>query len=723
MKRQVQYLSRIPGRNCSAGFQLTCNAPEAWRSLGPHDPGASQSAGEREVNARAIAPSLDDSLLRSFVEALPDPCVVIDGAGRVLAVNRAWRELPRRNEAAVAASNPVGIDYLALFKSSTADESVAKALIGIKAVLSGQWEHFEHEYIRPMPPTFRWFRMTVHPWRELGTNAIIFHRDITAEKFGPLTPQTVGQEFRSLADAAPVMIWMSGPEKECIFASRQWLEFTGARLEDALGEGWPQFVHPDDRDALLKAFHTAFDQKHELAHEYRLRHKDGDYRWVRDRGSPRYDAQNQFLGFTGSVWDLSEQRQATDEAYRATRYANLVRDLAVVVNCATTMREALQRSLDVICEAMNFPVGHALLINDDEPELAKSAHIVHVKDPKRFAALFEMSSRMTWPADLGAPGEVLRSGKPLFTDVLANTEFPERYPRSQASYDAGLRGGIHLPILVDDKVEAIIEFGSEYLIASDQDIIDTLMAAGERLSRFFERRRAQIKFLMQKEELQASAERLFAVAGRLVDSQEDERRRIAREIHDDFTQRLALVSMKIGNLSTKDRNLTPEELDSHLEEIRKSTVAVANDLRDLSHQLHPALLQLLGLVRALRALCEEFQRARGIETVFEASASDQDASEPAAMCLYRVLQESLMNVSKHSDSTSTRVSLIRQADQLEMRVRDEGRGFNPDAEGRQGIGLMNIEERVRLLNGKLSVNSNPGGGTEIVVQIPAVPLT
>ncbi len=672
------------------------------------------------MKADAVSPSWDYSLLHSFIEALPDACVIIDGAGRVLAVNRVWRELPRRNEAAIAASDPVGIDYLALFKSSTADESVARALTGITAVLSGQREHFEHDYIRPVSPTFRWFRMTVHPWRELGTNAIIFHRDITAEKLGNVTPHTIEQEFRSLADAAPVMIWMSGPDKECIFVSRQWLEFTGARLEDTRGEGWPQFVHPDDREPLKRIFFAAFDQKREFAHEYRLQHKDGGYRWVRDRGSPRYDVQNQFLGFTGSVWDLSEQKQASDESHRATRDAHLVQKVAEIANTATTMREALQRSLDVICETLGFPVAHALLINDDQSELAKSAHIVYVKDRGRFATLFAMSNRMTWPADFGAPGEVLRSGKPLFTDVLANTKFPERYPRSQASYDAGLRGGIHLPVLVDDKVEAIIEFGSEQQIASDHEVVDTLVAAGERLSRFFERRRAQIKFLMQKEELQASAERLFAVAGRLVDSQEEERRRIAREIHDDFTQRLAVVSMKIGNLAGRDRASTSGELDAGLEDVRESIVAVAGDLRDLSHQLHPTMLALLGLVRSLRALCDEFQRARGIETVFETSASDEDASEQAAMGLYRVLQESLMNIAKHSNSARAYVSLTRRADQLEMQVRDEGRGFNPQAEGRQGIGLINIEERMRLLEGTLLINSHPGNGTEIVVRVPAV---
>ena len=154
----------------------------------------------------------------------------------------------------------------------------------------------------------------------------------------------------------------------------------------------------------------------------------------------------------------------------------------------------------------------------------------------------------------------------------------------------------------------------------------------------------------------------------------------------------------------------PADLDAGLEDVRESIVAVAGDLRDLSHQLHPTMLALLGPIRALRALCEEFQRARGIETVFEASASDQDASEQAAMCLYRVLQESLMNIAKHSGSTSARVTLTRQADQLEMRVRDEGRGFIPGQDVRQGIGLTNIEERVRLLEGELVVNSKPGRG-------------
>ena len=385
------------------------------------------------------------------------------------------------------------------------------------------------------------------------------------------------------------------------------------------------------------------------------------------------------------------------------------------------MREALQSSLNVIWETLGFPVAHALLINDDEPGLAKSAHIVYVKDRERFAALFEMSNRMTWPSDLGAPGEVLRSGKPSFRDPVESAKDPERFPRAQAAVDAGLRVGIHLPILANNKVEAIIEFGGEEPIAADQDVALTLVATAERLSRFFERRRAQIRFLEQKEELQTSAEKLFSMAGRLVDSQEEERRRIAREIHDDFTQRLALVSLKISELVGRNRAASSSSPDPALEDVRKSIAAVANDLRDLSHQLRPAALDILGLVRALRAQCEDFKRVRGIETVFEASASDNDVWPQVSLCLYRVLQESLMNIAKHAGDARARVSLTRQADQLELRIRDEGPGFILDDSEHEGIGLTNVRERVQLLNGRLIVKSTPGKGTEIAVLVPASP--
>ena len=671
------------------------------------------------MNASAASRNADFSLLQSFIEALPDPCVVIDHFCKVIAVNSAWNELTHQKEVSGPAGHPLGANYLALCRSTSTDKGLEEVRMGIEGVLSGDSEQFQREYIYPSLDTFRWYRKIVRPFRQFGAHALIFHREITAEKMDPSHPQVLDEEFRALADSAPVLIWTSGPDRGCTFFNRQWLEFTGTSLQDQLGDGWLRVVHPDDRDGILRAYGAAFDQERDFEFEYRVRHNDGDYRWIRDRGLPRFDSQNRLAGFVGSAWDLSDQKQATEAAYKATRQTRLEHIVALIANSATTVREALQHAVDAICETLGFQVGHALLIYDDEPELAKPAHILHAKNPKQYADLIDISGRMTWPTDKGAPGEVLRTGKPVIHDPLSDYSDPKQYPRVPAAMEAGLRAAIHLPVLVDGKVEAILEFASEHSFASNPDILETLVAACERLSRFFERRRAQIIFLRQKEELEASAQQLFDVAGRLVDSQEEERRRIAREIHDDFSQRLALVSMKITNLAGVDRALTSSDLNADLEDVRDSITSVAEDLHGLSRELHPARLELLGLVRALRAQCNEFQRTREIEITFDASASDQDATQQAATCLYRVLQESLTNVAKHSESKTARVNLDRRGDELEMRVRDHGKGFSSDDAGGNGIGLVNMEERVRLLKGSLIIKSSRGNGTEIIVRLPA----
>ncbi len=413
------------------------------------------------------------------------------------------------------------------------------------------------------------------------------------------------------------------------------------------------------------------------------------------------------------------QAQAQEVASRATRLAHVVNGIAEIANSATTLREALQRSIDLICQLLAFPVGHALLIDDEEPDWAKAAHIFYVTDKKRFKALFDISLELNWPAGKGTPGEVLRSGKPVVHDMSEEFRDPEKYPRTVACLEAGLRAAITLPISVDGKVEAILEFASDYPVASDQELIDSVLASAERLSRFFERRRAQIKFQKQTAELQASAARLFEVAGKLVDSQEEERRRIASEIHDDFTQRLALVTMKITSLAGRGRSAEAAEMDADLEELRKSIAGVAGDLRDLSHQLHPAALEILGLVRALRSRCDEFQQARGVETRFESDVADEDASPQSALCLYRVLQELLMNVAKHASGAKAHVRLNRQASHFELCITDEGPGFVLKEGAHKGIGLKSVQERVNLLGGTVVVRSNPGSGTQVCVRVPA----
>jgi PAS domain S-box-containing protein len=134
--------------------------------------------------------------------------------------------------------------------------------------------------------------------------------------------------FRTLVDTAPVMVWMSGPDKLCTFFNRPWLEFTGRTLEQERGNGWAEGVHPEDLPACLQTYTSRFDARRPFAMEYRLRRADGQYRWVLDQGVPRYAPEGQFAGYIGSCIDLTERRQAEAALGESEQYMRLAADAA-----------------------------------------------------------------------------------------------------------------------------------------------------------------------------------------------------------------------------------------------------------------------------------------------------------------------------------------------------------------------------------------------------------
>src|SRR5262245_57820602 len=120
------------------------------------------------------------------------------------------------------------------------------------------------------------------------------------------------ESFRLLADFAPVLMWMSDTDKQCTFFNRGWLDFTGRPLQQELGDGWTQGVHPDDLGRCLRTYVDAFDIRRPFEMEYRLRRHDGQYRWVIDKGGPRFASDGTFLGYIGSAYDVTELRQSDE---------------------------------------------------------------------------------------------------------------------------------------------------------------------------------------------------------------------------------------------------------------------------------------------------------------------------------------------------------------------------------------------------------------------------
>jgi PAS domain S-box-containing protein len=337
--------------------------------------------------------------------------------------------------------------------------------------------------------------------------------------------------FQLMADAAPVLIWSAGLDKACTYVNRPWQEFTGRSLQQEVGNGWADGVHPDDLARCLAVYAAHFDARKPFEMVYRLRRHDGAYRWVLDRGVPHTSPGGEFAGYVGACTDVTERRLAED----------------------------------------------------------------------------------------------------------------------------GLR---------------------------------------------------------------ASQQELRLLTGRLLEAQEAERRRIARELHDDLNQRLGLLSVELDLLAQRPPAST-REMASGLRALSVRVKELSTAVHDLSHQLHPSKLEHLGLVGALRALCREMIRHHGLEVAFTHRDLPNSIPEAVTLCLYRIAQEALRNVVKHSGTSYAAVELSGGPDQIRLRVTDDGVGFDPaSADEDRGLGLVSMRERLYLVGGRMAVESRPGGGTRIDVCVP-----
>ena len=332
------------------------------------------------------------------------------------------------------------------------------------------------------------------------------------------------RRFRLVANSAPVMIWMSGPDKLCTFFNEGWLDFTGRPLEDEMGNGWASGVHPKDLERCLDVYSKAFDARDNFEMEYRLRRHDGQYRWVNDVGVPRFGAEGDFQGYIGSAIDVTDRKR--------------------------------------------------------------------------------------------------------------------------------------------------------------------------------------------------SEEALLDLSGHLIKAHEEERARIARELHDDLSQRMALLHIGLDEFEQEIHGLSADAR-LRLHDIAKIATEVSSDIHELSHELHPSKLDSLGLVAATGGFCRELSRQHGLHIQFVHHHVDEVISKEVTLCLFRIVQEALRNVVKHSGSRQAEVELSGHSDGIDLRISDTGVGFDPKNINRlAGIGLISIRERIRLVGGHLSVESEPSRGTRIQVRVP-----
>jgi PAS domain S-box-containing protein len=538
------------------------------------------------------------------------------------------------------------------------------------------------------------------------------------------------------------------------------------------------------------------------------------------------------LGVT-FLFDLRDQKRAADAVRKKTAYTRLLRDVAAAAKAPSDPKEVLAYCLEMLCNELNFPLGHAYLVENKRPVSSQIWHCAE-NDVSRYAEFMVATAEMSSTGNEGLMR--LARGAELTIWQWREQDDARRCARALAASHCGIESSIVLPLFVQGEPVAILELGSKSrLTQDDEELSKNLVAFSTELSRVFERR--QIKEALQKRDelycalmksfpggyvivfdrnlrcvvadgnqlrkqtealagkrladviqgsfgptfintcldalegkagsldmvlhdgrvhhvevapigsdgelamiishditvlkssekalrqsesqLRDYAERLLEMARRLIKAHEEERTRIARELHDDFNQRIAAACISLSNL-LQDANLNDPELRREVVKIKEMISGLSHDIRSMSHSLHPAVLEHVGVTAALRAHCEEFGRLHKLALKFECYCQDtlDQVDNETSICLYRVLQESLTNINKHSGAKHAVVRLQADDQYVKLQVHDDGKTFDPAQARSAGFGLTNMEERVKVLNGMFSVISEPEKGNEIAVAIP-----
>lgn len=338
---------------------------------------------------------------------------------------------------------------------------------------------------------------------------------------------------------------------------------------------------------------------------------------------------------------------------------------------------------------------------------------------ERYRDLFESAAAMVWTIDLdGHITSVNRTAEAFCgfgRDELVGKNIAELLPADQLEVARRMSDRkLHEDVTTTYDLEIRTKDGRRRPMRITSRLIHeggvTVGAQGIGID-ISEQRRAE-------EALRRSQDELRGLAARLLTAEEAEHRWLAGELHDDFNQRLALVSFELAKLEESLPRGAPASFKKRLHTTRDRILSLSDDLRRLSHQLHPAVIELLGLPAALRGLCREGSKAGTLQMQFRGVRLPESIPEKLALCLYRVTQEGLRNVVKQAQASKVSITLSRTAQGLRLSIRDNGVGFDPGLAAKHGLGLVSVRERVRLVGGTLSIKSKLGKGTHMVVETP-----
>jgi len=534
-------------------------------------------------------------------------------------------------------------------------------------VIKGTVKNFYLEYACHSPAQQRWFSMTVTPLRVDSHAVVVSHTDITQRRqLERAALQASENRFKLVADNTADGIVIFGDNRQITYASPSYVKQLGYTGEAELRNFSPEIiyarVHPLDRDNLVASVDRAIEARvSDFMYTYRSLNELGDYAWYEANAKYQYDISGR-LGQACVVIRDIDQRMKAEEFQRIAGAAFETQEAIVITDAKTVILQVNQAFTKTTGYPAYETVGQTL-------QILRSVH------PD------EDFSREVWDT-------VRRVGS-------WQGEIWQRHKD----------GGISPKLLTITTVKGIDDAVTHY-VGFYFDLS--------------ERKRSEAAMLEMNQIIIQSRQQLRTLVATNESRLENEKRHIAREVHDELGQVLAALRMDLSLAILRHTDQLPE-LKTELQGMRVQVDRAIQGVRDVATSLRPAVLD-MGLVPSLAWLCREFARRGNVTCEFKVP-DDPVVLEPSRdVVIFRIVQESLTNVARYAHASHVEVNLARQGDELSLEVRDNGTGFDLEAAARPGsLGLLGMRERAIALGGKVEVDSLLGQGTVVRVTIPLKP--
>jgi PAS domain S-box-containing protein len=625
----------------------------------------------------------------------------------------------------------------------------------------------------------RWVEKTAHAFfdeqgrmvRMVGMVADITERKRTADAI-----REGEMQYRRMVETTNEGVWLLDSALHTSYVNRQMAEMLGYQPEEMVGRSVFDFYFPEDVEPKNQVLSRRRQGVRELIEE-RLRRKDGSELWVRLAATPVFKDNGEFDGALAMESDITEEKRAkealrkSEERFRLAAQAGkmFAYEWDVASDVIVPSPEAahilgIDEAVQITGQRMQEKVHP-----DDRERLAAAVAALSPQNPCLQVSyrMVRSDGRVIW-LDRNSRAHFDEQGKTLrvvgmVTDIterkLAEEALRESEERFRLAAQAGkmyayewdvttdvlVRSSEYVKILgvtepqrftreqfldkihPDDRAKFLATIAGLDPDNPTREVTYRVLLPGGALvwlknngRAFFDAEGRMLRVIGMVTDVtdqKLAEEALASVSRRLIQAQEQERARIARELHDDINQRLAMLAIDLEKAQEDHPDLS-SEVRTRMHELKQRTDEISTDVQALSHELHSSKLEYLGLVGGMRSWCKEFGERQKLEIDFK-NHEVPSPPEEISLCLFRVLQEALNNAVKHSGARRIDVQLEGDSGEIHLIVSESGRGFDTEVAKRgRGLGLTSMQQRVRLVNGTIVIESKPMKGTTIHVRVP-----